>query len=92
MQEQSRLNMAEAAGATDLESQRYSQQQQLVNIAGTELQAARDARAKATKQLFGGLGMAFGGAMMGAESSGKIGLGLDNLFGGKSGGGENLYG
>ena len=74
MQEQSRLNMAEAAGATDLESQRYSQQQQLVNIAGTELQAARDARAKATKQLFGGLGMAFGGAMMGKLSDPNMGF------------------
>ena len=63
LQEQSRLNMAEATGAQDVESQRYLQQQQLVNIAGTELQAARDARAAATKQLFGGLGMAFGGAM-----------------------------
>ena len=74
LQEQSRLNMAEATGAQDVESQRYLQQQQLVNIAGTELQAARDARAAATKQLFGGLGMAFGGAMgakQDAEAAGQ---------------------
>jgi hypothetical protein len=63
LQEQSRLNMAQATGAQDVESQKYLQQQQFVNIAGTELQAARDARAASTKQLFGGLGMAFGGAM-----------------------------
>ncbi len=72
LQEQSRLNMAEATGAQDVESQRYLQQQQLVNIAGTELQAARDARAAATKQLFGGLGMAFGGAMGAKQDGGKF--------------------
>ena len=71
LQEQSRLNMAEASGAQDLESQKYMQQQQLVNMAGTELQAARDARAAATKQLFGGLGMAFGGV----QESGGFGFG-----------------
>ena len=60
--------MAEATGAQDVESQKYLQQQQLVNISGTELQSARDARAAATKQLFGGLGMAFSGAM-GAKNS-----------------------
>ena len=74
LQEQSRLNMAEATGAQDVESQRYLQQQQLVNIAGTELQSARDARAAATKQLFGGLGMAFSGAM-GAKQDAEAGGG-----------------
>ena len=72
LQEQSRLNMAEATGAQDVESQKYLQQQQLVNIAGTELQSARDARAAATKQLFGGLGMAFGGEMVAKQDGGKF--------------------
>lgn len=72
LQEQSRLNMAEATGAQDVESQKYLQQQQLVNISGTELQSARDARAAATKQLFGGLGMAFGGAMEAKKGEGKF--------------------
>ena len=72
LQEQSRLNMAQATGAQDVESQKYLQQQQFVNIAGTELQAARDATAGATKQLFGGLGMAFGGAMGAKKDGGKF--------------------
>ena len=72
LQEQSKLNMAQATGAQDVESQKYLQQQQFVNIAGTELAAARDATAGATKQLFGGLGMAFGGAMQAKDGGGKF--------------------
>ena len=72
---QGQLNQQEAAGADFVQTRGYQKNQQLVNLSAGRLGAANQARERATAQLAGGLGDAFGGVLTG---------GLGNLDAGKS--------
>ena len=67
----------EAQGATQIQNQKYAQQGEILDLAGSRLGAANEARAQATQDLIGGIGSVAGGIASG-------GLGdLGNLFGKK---------
>ena len=66
--EAGKLQQLEAQGEEDLQSQRYIQQGELLNMASGRKQAADQARAQATQQLIGGIGM-----MAGADGKGSGG-------------------
>ena len=76
-QEASNLQAAEATGEQDLQSQRYTQAGTNLELSGSRLQAANDARQQATNQLVGGIGQIAGGVGAAAEKAG----GLGKLFG-----------
>ena len=60
-QEASNLQAAEAQGEQDLQSQRYTQAGTNLELSGSRLQAANQARQNATNQLVGGIGSIAGG-------------------------------
>lgn len=73
--QEAKLQELEATGEMDIQSQRYLQQGELLNMAGARKGAADAARAKATQMLVGGIGEmgsslagAFGGGGAGAAS------------------------
>lgn len=59
--QESKLQQLTAQGEEDLQSQRYLQQGELLNMAAGRKFAADQARAQATQQLIGGIGMMAGG-------------------------------
>lgn len=76
-QQAARNQQLEAQGATQIQNQKYAQQGEILDLAGSRLGAANEARAKATQDLIGGIGSVAGGIASG-------GLGdLGNLFGKK---------
>ena len=82
-----KLQQLEAQGEEDLQSQRYLQQGELLNMAGARKVAADQARAQATQQLIGGIGQMAGSGIMdpggGQEfksALGGIGKAIGGLF------------
>lgn len=68
----------EAQGEAALQQQQYNQKGEILDLAGSRLGAAKEARAKATQDLIGGIGSVAGGIVSG-------GLGdIGNLFGTKT--------
>lgn len=80
-----KLQELEAQGEEDLQSQRYLQQGELLNMAGARKVAADQARAQATQQLIGGIGQMAGSGIMdpggGQELKGALG-GIGKAIGG----------
>ncbi len=80
-----KLQQLEAQGEEDLQSQRYLQQGELLNMAGARKTAADQARAQATQQLIGGIGQMAGSGIMdpggGEELKGALG-GIGKAIGG----------
>lgn len=62
------LQQLEAQGEEDLQVANYEKQQDLLKMASARKQQADAARAKATQQLFGGIGQAITGGIAGANS------------------------
>lgn len=71
--QEARLQQLTAQGEEDLQSQRYLQQGELLNMAAGRKFAADQARAQATQQLIGGIGMMAGGT--GSNEGGGATLG-----------------
>ena len=67
----------EAQGATNIQDQKYNQLGETLDLAGSRLGAANEARAKGQADLIGGIGSVVGGI-----ASGGVG-GIGNLFGKK---------
>ena len=80
-QEASNLQAAEATGEQDLQEQKYQHAGTNLELSGSRLQAANDARQQATNQLVGGIGSVAGGIASGGLSG--IGKKIGGLFGKK---------
>ena len=70
--EASNLQAAEATGEQDLQTQQYQQAGTALELSGSRLQAANNARAAATSQLVGGIGQAAGGLASGIKDAGGL--------------------
>lgn len=68
---EAKLQELEATGELDLQSQQYSQTQELLTLAAGRKRQADAAQAQATQQLFGGIGQAVGG--IGELTKGMLG-------------------
>ena len=85
---EARLQELQATGDLDLQTQQYTQNQELFTLASGRKRQSDIAQVQATKQLFGGIGQASEGLIGLAPSIGK---GLKSIFGKKDdGGGDNL--
>ncbi len=71
----------EAQGEEDLQSQRYTQADDNLNVSNQRFQAAEEQKQQATNQLVGGIGSIAGGIAGGGLSG--IGSKIGGLFGGK---------
>ena len=69
---EAKLQELEAAGDLDLQTQQYTQNQELLTLAAGRKRQSDAAQAQATQQLFGGIGQAVGGI---AGLGGKLGSG-----------------
>ncbi len=74
---EAKLQDLEAAGDLDLQTQQYTQNQELFTLAAGRKRQSDAAQAQATKQLFGGIGQAVGG--IGELAPGII-KGIGNMF------------
>ena len=61
------LQQLEAQGEEDLQVANYEKNQDLLKMASARKQQADAARAKATQQLFGGIGQAITGGIAGGQ-------------------------
>jgi len=75
-QQAARLQAMEAQGAMQTQENRYTQQQQLLNLAAARQEAATAARAQATSALVGGIGSVVGGLGTAAAANGGFGEGF----------------
>lgn len=82
LQQEARLQQMEAMGATQLQDNQYSQQQQLLNLASARRLAADQARAQATAGLVGGISTLAGGVGTAAFAPGGFTSNLTKNFGG----------
>tara|TARA_R100001510_G_C7621270_1_gene182133 strand:- start:208 stop:1107 length:900 start_codon:yes stop_codon:yes gene_type:complete len=80
---EARLQELQATGDLDLQTQQYTQNQELFTLASGRKRQSDIAQVQATKQLFGGIGQASEGLIGLAPSIGK---GLKSIFGKKDGG------
>ena len=79
---EAKLQELEAQGDLDLQTQQYTQNQELLTLAAGRKRQSDAAQAQATQQLFGGIGQAVGGI------AGLAGGGLGGGAGAVGGGGE----
>lgn len=88
---EAKLQELEAAGDLDLQTQQYTQNQELLTLAAGRKRQSDAAQAQATQQLFGGIGQAVGGiAGLGGKLGGGGGSGAADVVSSVTGsGGSN---